>query len=379
MSDVVSRQQVATFTADLKTLASDILFIKRVTGFRRAHLPVLELATVTVRDGVAAISFYNFDAAVTVRMPGAGDDTCFAVNLNVLADAVKAVGATNTGTFTMRAGELRIAAAGVAVTVPLAGAELTEDMPVHPVVDGTPVAIVPGAEFARLGAITATAVGRDTDLPMLTGVRVECSGTHLHAVTTDRYKVAIAEATNRFCVAEDTALLVPGHPFHHFAKRAGSSGTVTVSVGANGMVSLESDDCTVAVNQLDHEYVKWRNLLPSTTSVSFTFDPAALLRAVKAMPKGASTINLHISDGEVRVVGYSGREESPFSSMLLDVTDIECDQDMVIKFSAPYVATILGAVPKGVKVQWRGTTPTRPALFVWESARVLLMPVRIPG
>ncbi|GAA1598651.1 DNA polymerase III subunit beta [Nocardia ninae] len=369
---------MSTFTADLKVLKGDLLFIKRAAGFRRGFHPALNLLAVAVEDGYATTRFYNYEVAVTVSMPAVGDSTSFAVDMTALVDAVKAVGAKDIGTFTVNGDTLTVSADGVAVTVPLAGAGLREDMPARPVVDGGPMIAMAGAEFARIGSVTATSVGQDDTLPVLTGVRVECSGNEVVAVTTDRFKLAVVEATNQIAAADAFVLLIPGRPFHHFAKRADKSSEASVTVGANGMVSLVSDTCTVVVEQLDYDFPKWRGLLPSEFKASFVFDSSALLRAVKALPKGASTINLHIEWGAVEVVGYNGRDESPFSSMSLDVTEAECDYGMVIKFSAERVAAILNSIPKGVKVRYSGTTPTRPAVFAWDGARVLLMPIRIP-
>ncbi|MFE5290185.1 hypothetical protein ACFRAQ_34900 [Nocardia sp. NPDC056611] len=372
---------MATFTADLKVLAGDLLFIRRATGFRYAMVPALELLAVMVGDGVAAVSFYpDFETAVTTRMAAEGDDVSFAVNIKALADAVKAAGGKGVGTFTVDGEALTISAGGVAVNVSLAGDEARSDMVKHPVPDGKLAAILSGADLARMGSVTATSVGTDDTLPMLTGVRLECAGLEVRAVTTDRFSLAVTEAVNAFPVRDEVGLLVPGLPFHHFAKRAGKAGDVLVSVSLDGTVWFESDDCTLSARQLDSEFPKWQSLMGfvDSASIAFTFDPAALLKAAKAMPKGiASTMYLHIDGAGVKAVGHS--HESQFSEMTLDVAALECDNPLVIKFSAEKLAAILGAVPKGAKVEWRFSTPSRPGFFSWDSERVLLMPIRLPS
>ncbi len=372
---------MSTFALSLKDLNTNILFIKRATGHTpgRAPHPALDALRIKVADGIATISFFDYETSVSVRMAATGDDTELVIGFGDLVRAIKETGSKESATFAIKGQAVTIASAGISVTVPLT--IYAADVPSLPTLEGGTALVVTGAEFAQVAATTATAVGTDDTLPMLTGVKLESDGTVVQAAATDRFKLAVADVPSA-SVPPVFATLLPGRAIGAIGKRAAKDDVVSVTFEVAeqiGSARIDTDDTTVIVRSLDCEFPKWRQLLPAddTLSTSFEFDGQALAKKMKALAVTAPKVRFTISNNKVVANGYTHDSVEPVSSLEIDAGDIVCDAPLTVQFATPYVAQILGAVPRGMKVRLNMRNAERPSLFTWPGNKVLLMPVRM--
>ncbi|MBF6060526.1 hypothetical protein IU500_07010 [Nocardia terpenica] len=365
---------------DLKDLSTNLTFIKRVTtvGRRYGH-PSLTLLRVAVSDGIAAIAFYDYETAVTVRMEATGDDCTFAVQLEELVNAVKAAGPKGTAVFSVHEKSLSLEVDGISIAAPLGEPAAVEDAPSVPAIDGEPALIVSGPEFSD--AINALEVSRGNDdtLPMLTGVRLESDGARVDAVTTDRYKVTNARIPSASLPVEFEALL-PGKPLAALGKRAVKESSVSVTLGGGDTVAIESDTVTLVLRKLDCQFPKWRQLftMVDNASASFEVDAQSLAKRLKSLTASTLTVHLGITEEKVTLTGHS-RDGDTVCTFVLDSGNLRVENSMVIAFNTGYLAQVLASVPRGAKVHCSFTKPNRPMLLEWNQTRTMLMPVRLPG
>lgn len=386
------------FALSLKDLATNVAFIKRAAGYtvmKRNRLPeAMNAFRVSVVDGVASISFFDYETSVTVRMAATGDDAEFVISVAELVNAVKATGSKSVAKFSVEGSIISISVDGVTVTAPLFIPKDEGDMPALPTVNSsTPALVVSGPDFADMATVTSVAVGNDETLPMLTGIRFESDGVKVCAASTDRFKLAVADISTSALPSEFTALL-PGKALAAIGKRAAKDDCVSVTFsddsqgpggGMTRLIEIATDDTTVIIRELDCEFPRFRQLFPSEDMVtaSFTVDGKVFATRLKALASGATQARLTIADDVVTVAGFDMRQSSEVgakSTFTADVGDVRTDDGpLTIAFTAPYLAQIFATVPKGEKVTATFTTPARPAVFTWSNHRVLLMPVRIPG
>jgi DNA polymerase-3 subunit beta len=124
-----------------------------------------------------------------------------------------------------------------------------------------PLTLAP-AELAAAIDQVRFAVSTDPELPALGGVLVETDGTALRLVTTDRYRLAMADAGGR--VSEPTATaLVEAAFLDEVRGLLDAAGGVEVEVAPDRVV-VRVDGAEHVGERLEHDFPSYRMLLPST-------------------------------------------------------------------------------------------------------------------
>src|SRR5918996_447788 len=147
----------------------------------RPSVPVLAGVMLRVTDGLLHVSGFDYEISSQVSVEVQADaDGAALVSGRLLAEITKALPAK----------PVEIAAVGAHLELVCGSARFTlPTMPVLPQTAGT----VDAATFAAAVAQVAVAAGRDETLPMMTGVRLELSGSTLALLATDRYRLAVRE------------------------------------------------------------------------------------------------------------------------------------------------------------------------------------------
>lgn len=378
------------FTISLKALATNIAYVKRAAGYRasRAGMEALKVFRVSVSDGVAELSFYNFDTAVSVRMPVVGADLPeTVVNVDELANAVRSAGGKSDASVSVEGDVLVIAADGVSVSVPVLFRD-DDSLPALPVVEGGDAIVIEGSEFANATAAVGSAIGKDATLPMLTGVRVEVEDGTAHFATTDRFRLVTARVKPANLTG-DVAELVAGTPFLAAGKRACKDPAVSIRFGTVsniGHVEVVTEDSTVISRLPDYDFPKWRQLLPGDDEqflASFTVDAKTLAARFKSLASAARHARIQVDeDGTVTVDGIDELTHSatPKTTFTVPVGEFETADGLGLTsaFDPKYLAEILATVPKGEKVHV-GFRSNRMMTLRWSDVDALVMPVRLAG
>lgn len=293
--DTPSAQQATAatrigFTTDRAALV-DALTTVGLAVAKAPVVPMLGGALLRARGGDLTISATDYDTTATVRVPGTVQPPG-----SLLLDhgeLTKLLGALVKGTRKRDADALPVALRTLADGTPvvdLAGyampvtAYQTDDYPETPVSLPT-LAQVDRETLVRDLERVLVAVGKDSGMPMFTGVHLDITPGAVTMAGTDRYRLAVAPmpAVTTAGGAESVSVLVPGHLVASVVKRFTGD---RVRIGLDdvtepSVVSLTCGDITVSVRTIDAAYPPYRQLIPAAAAATVQTDRAALLAATR--------------------------------------------------------------------------------------------------
>ncbi len=261
-------------------------------------------------------------------------------------------------------------------------------LPEMPAASGT----VASEQFAHAVAQAVTAAGRDDMLPVLTGVRLEISGSTIALLATDRFRLSHRELEwNPHSPDASLAALVPAKVLGDTAKSltAGPEVTIALSSGGTGegIIGFEGSGPggtrRTTTRLLDGEFPKVRSLFPTEHTTTALVDKVALVESVKRVALVAernTAVQLAFSDGVLTLDAGSGDEAQASES--IEAT-IEGD-DLTTGFNPQFLLDGLTAIDEPV-VELAFTQASKPVVIsgaVGEDGeetgfRYLLMPRRL--
>lgn len=145
------------------------------------------------------------------------------------------------------------------------------------------LAAVAAPELAAALDAVRFAASTDPELPVLGGVLFDIEGETLHAVATDRYRMAVARTGISGYDGPRVQVVVPS-PLAD-AMRALLTDDTSVSISVDGdRVGLEAAEGQVAGQCLDHDYPDYRRLIHLPAGTRALVDVPAFRRAVETGP-----------------------------------------------------------------------------------------------
>ncbi|MEU7926009.1 DNA polymerase III subunit beta [Micromonospora sp. NPDC049107] len=287
----------------------------------RPSVPVLAGVMLRVTDGNLRVSGFDYEVSsqVTVEVQGDADGAAL-VSGRLLAEITKALPAKPVDIAAVGA-HLELVCGSARFTLPTMPVEDYPALPEMPQSAGT----VDAAAFATAVAQVAIAAGRDETLPMMTGVRVELSGSTLSMLATDRYRLALREIQWRPDDPEVSInALVPARTLNDTAKALGPLGgevTLALAQGAagEGMVGLAGGTRRTTSRLLDGaNYPPVRSLFPATHNAEARVSVSTLIEVVKrvALVAERTTPVLLSFSADGLVVEAGGSEEARASEAM---------------------------------------------------------------
>ncbi|WP_410810614.1 DNA polymerase III subunit beta [Micromonospora sp. 067-2] len=287
----------------------------------RPSVPVLAGVMLRVTDGNLRVSGFDYEVSsqVTVEVQGDADGAAL-VSGRLLAEITKALPAKPVDIAAVGA-HLELVCGSARFTLPTMPVEDYPALPEMPQSTGT----VDAAAFATAVAQVAIAAGRDETLPMMTGVRVELSGSTLSMLATDRYRLALREIQ---WSPDDPDVsinaLVPARTLNDTAKALGPIGgevTLALAQGAagEGMVGLAGGTRRTTSRLLDGaNYPPVRSLFPATHNAEARVPVSTLIEVVKrvALVAERTTPVLLSFSADGLVVEAGGSEEARASEAM---------------------------------------------------------------
>jgi len=338
-------------------------------------------------DGTTdALTVSGFDYEVSARVEvdaSIGSPDRALVSGRLLADITKALPAHPVD-IAVDGSRATITCGSARFSLPTMPVEDYPQLPAQPALAGE----VAGDAFGQAVTQVAVAAGKDDTLPMLTGMRLEISGSSLTLVATDRFRLAMREfAWEPAEGLDDAAVLVPARTLAEAAKSLGASGA-KVSVGlasSEGMLGLAGSGRYTTSRLLDAEFPPYRQLLPAQHSSRAVIGVSPLSEAIKRVSLVAergTQVRLEFADGSLRLSAGGDDEGSAEEELQVDYEG----EPVTIAFNPGYLVDGLGALHAD-RAELTFTTPNRPALIkpADEQGQVvpgylyLLMPVRLPG
>ncbi|PXY38545.1 DNA polymerase III subunit beta [Prauserella flavalba] len=330
------------------------------------------------------VSGFDYEVSATVGVPATiADGGRTLVSGRLLADITKALPAQPVE-IAVDGARASITCGNARFSLPTMPVEDYPQLPAQPDLAGE----VTGEAFAQAVAQVAVAAGKDDTLPMLTGMRLEISGSTLTLVATDRFRLAMREFS--WSPAEglaDAAVLVPARTLADAAKSLGASGA-TVQVGlasGDGLLGLAGSGRYTTTRLLDAEFPPYRQLLPAQHTSRAVLMVSVLTEAIKRVSLVAergTQVRLEFSEGTLRLSAGGDDEGSAEEELPVDYEG----EPVTIAFNPGYLVDGLGALHAD-RAELTFTTPNRPALIkpadengdVVPGYLYLLMPVRLPG
>jgi len=330
------------------------------------------------------VSGFDYEVSATVGVPATiADGGRLLVSGRLLADITKSLPAQPVE-IAVDGARASINCGNARFSLPTMPVEDYPQLPAQPALAGE----VAGDAFGQAVTQVAVAAGKDDTLPMLTGMRLEISGSSLTLVATDRFRLAMREfAWEPVEGLDDAAVLVPARTLAEAAKSLGASGA-KVSVGlasSEGMLGLAGSGRYTTSRLLDAEFPPYRQLLPAQHSSRAVIGVSPLSEAIKRVSLVAergTQVRLEFADGSLRLSAGGDDEGSAEEELQVDYEG----EPVTIAFNPGYLVDGLGALHAD-RAELTFTTPNRPALIkpADEQGQVvpgylyLLMPVRLPG
>ncbi|MEU4677221.1 DNA polymerase III subunit beta [Micromonospora sp. NPDC023737] len=287
----------------------------------RPSVPVLAGVMLRVTDGNLQVSGFDYEVSsqVTVEVQGDADGAAL-VSGRLLAEITKALPAKPVDIAAVGA-HLELVCGSARFTLPTMPVEDYPSLPEMPESAGT----VDAATFAAAVAQVAIAAGRDETLPMMTGVRIELSGSTLAMLATDRYRLALREIQwNPDDPDVSINALVPARTLHDTAKALGPiGGEVTLALAAGGagegMIGFAGGTRRTTSRLLDGaNYPPVRSLFPSSHNAEARVSVSTLIEVVKrvALVAERTTPVLLSFSADGLVVEAGGSEEARASEAM---------------------------------------------------------------
>ncbi|MFD0783481.1 DNA polymerase III subunit beta [Micromonospora azadirachtae] len=287
----------------------------------RPSVPVLAGVMLRVTDGNLQVSGFDYEVSsqVTVEVQGDADGAAL-VSGRLLAEITKALPAKPVDIAAVGA-HLELVCGSARFTLPTMPVEDYPSLPEMPESAGT----IDAATFAAAVAQVAIAAGRDETLPMMTGVRIELSGSSLAMLATDRYRLALREIQwNPDDSDVSINALVPARTLHDTAKALGPiGGEVTLALAAGGagegMIGFAGGTRRTTSRLLDGaNYPPVRSLFPSSHNAEARVPVSTLIEVVKrvALVAERTTPVLLSFSADGLVVEAGGSEEARASEAM---------------------------------------------------------------
>ena len=352
----------------------------------RPSVPVLAGVMLRVANGRLHVSGFDYEVSSQVDVDVQADaDGAALVSGRLLAEITKALPAKPVEIAAVGA-HLELVCGSARFTLPTMPVEDYPTLPELPQSAGT----VDAATFASAVAQVAIAAGRDETLPMMTGVRLELSGSTLALLATDRYRLAVREITWEPGEPDiETTALVPARTLADTAKTLGPlGGNVTVALATagagEGMIGFAGPARRTTSRLLDGQsYPPVRSLFPASFAAEARVPVSALVEVVKRVSlvaEKATPIRLNFSDDGL-VVEAGGSEEARASeAMEAQFTG----ETLTIAFNPQYLIDGLGALNSPTAL-FGFTDAYKPAVLmpagddgeVVPGYRYLIMPIRV--
>lgn len=351
----------------------------------RPTVPVLAGVMLRVADGQLAVSGFDYEVSSQVSVDVSADsDGAALVSGRLLAEITKSLPGKPVDVAAVGS-HVEITCGSARFTLPTMPVEDYPTLPEMPASAGT----VDAVAFAAAVSQVAVAAGRDDNLPILTGVRIEMEGSTLALLACDRYRVGLREMTWQPDDSEvSMTALVPARTLNDTAKTLGAlKGQVTVALSrggvGEGMVGLAGGTRRTTSRLLDGDYPKVRALFPASFSAHARVGVSALQEVVRRVALVAErSTPVRLSFSEDGLVVEAGGTEDARASEGLDC--VYTGEPMTVAFNHQFLLDGLAALD-GPVANIDITTPLKPAVIspatedgeVISGYRYLIMPVRV--
>ena len=353
------------FRVDRDVLADAVAWAARSLPVRPS-VPVLSGLLIEASDDGLVLSTFDYETSARATLSAeVSDEGKALVSGRLLSDICRSLPAKPV--------EMVLDGSRVSLTCGSARFSL-QTMPVedYPALPELPAATgtVSSDVFSHAVQQAVTAAGRDDMLPVLTGVRIEISGSSISMLATDRFRLSHRELEwQPHTPDESLAALVPARVLGDTARSltAGSDVTIARASGGagEGIIGFEGSapggTRRTTTRLLDGEFPKVRRLFPSEHLTTATVDKTELVEALKRVALVAernTAVQLAFSDGTLTLDAGSGDEAQASESIEATING----DDITSGFNPQYLLDGLQVIDEAV-VELAFTVSTKPVVI----------------
>jgi DNA polymerase-3 subunit beta len=265
----------------------------------------------------------------------------------------------------------------------------------YPELPTTPPAIgsVAAGEFTHSVSQTAVAAGREENVAMLTGIKIEITKDKITLAATDRFRLAIKEISWVPSAPDlEFSALVPARTLVESTRPLMAKKSISLHLAnqteGEKLFGLDSEKAVTTTRLLDSEFPKFRSLLPTESSTQLFVEVAELVEAIKRVTlvtdRKSPLVRLALSDAEVVVTAAAVGDEATAKEVIGATLQGE---GFEIAFNPTYLLDGLNNL-SSQRARFAFNGPTKPVVIVGVSDKndepdmsyqYLLMPIRLPG
>lgn len=381
-----------TFTATA-TLGAWVTAVKAAGAAIAARpvVPVLagvKLESLAGEVRVSATDYESFAIADVVGGSGSGEPVL--LHYKMLLDILTAAGkratkrVSDAWVTTVEAGQDgRVSVAVNGTTFTLSTLPLAE-YPAIPSLTADVAVSVDPALFIRRMDSAMVAVSKDDTLPILTSIRMELALGTLSLLSTDRYRLVLAEMPVGYHHTQATILL-SAKKWKAFKKHLSvKGGDIVIRFSEDGRrVGFRQDAVELDALGIDGDYPKIRSLFPDSTEIVFEMDADLLMANVASVSVTAerNTPVRFTYNGIDSLRVDAGTGEDAQAQAFMPYNSPRGNRGFSVAYNPTYLLEALKDF-KGRTVQFHHTSAPKPALIEGvetSDVRHMVMPVRLPN
>ena len=378
--------------------ADAVAWVARILPTKQPSRPILAGVLITGSEEGLTITGFDSDVSAEVHVPAEiASPGSVLVSGRLLSEITRSLPAKPVEV-SVEGSRMLLACGSAKFSLPTMPVEDYPTLPTLPAETG----VVPADLFTEAVGQVAVAAGRDETISMLTGIRVEISGSKVVLAATDRFRLAVRELTwSTESPDVEAAVLVPAKMLAEAAKAVTSGSDVHLALGTGSTVGdarllgMRSAGKRSTTSLLENEFPKFRQLLPAEHTAMATIAVAELAEAIKRVAlvadRGAQ-VRMEFSVDSLRLSAGADGVGSAEEELAVEFAG----EPLTIAFNPIYLTDGLASLHSD-RVTFGFTTSSKPAVLrpVGDTAVdysgpgpfpaeqtdyvYLLMPVRLPG
>jgi DNA polymerase III subunit beta len=341
----MSRERPVKFHVNRDVFSEAVSFVVKLLPQRNPQ-PILAGVLIEAGDHGLSLSAFDYEASARTTIEATVDEPgTILVHGRLLADIASKlpnapiqIAVDEDGGIVLTCGSARFTLAAMPV----------QEYPAIPEVSGES-GLVRADDFGTSISQVAFAASRDDVTPVLTGVQLEVSGTHLSLVATDRYRVALRQIPwdgGSAASDETTTALVPARTLTEVGKTFAHGGDISIAFSGAGdreIIAFSAGDKTVTSLLIKGNFPPVRRLFPEQTdhyAVVNTGDLIEAVRRVSLVLDRSAPLRFTFTPEGVSM-DASGTEQARASESV-DAT--LTGEDVTLGLNPQYLLEALGAV-----------------------------------
>jgi len=386
------------FRLSREDFADAVAWVARILPTKQPSRPILAGVLITGSEEGLTITGFDSDVSAEVHVPAEiASPGSVLVSGRLLSEITRSLPAKPVEV-SVEGSRMLLTCGSAKFSLPTMPVEDYPTLPTLPAETG----VVPADLFTEAVGQVAVAAGRDETISMLTGIRVEISGSKVVLAATDRFRLAVRELTWSTASPDtEAAVLVPAKMLAEAAKAVTSGSDVHLALGTGSAVGdarllgMRSAGKRSTTSLLENEFPKFRQLLPAEHTAMATIAVAELAEAIKRVAlvadRGAQ-VRMEFGVDALRLSAGADGVGSAEEELAVEFAG----EPLTIAFNPIYLTDGLGSLHSD-RVTFGFTTSSKPAVlrpvgdapvdysgpgpFPAEQTDYvyLLMPVRLPG